>query len=363
MVFTLKALNRATLARQMLLAREKTTALKALGRLAALQAQLPRPPYVALWSRVAGFEAEHLTRLALERKAVRGTMMRGTLHLLSARDYLAWRPVLQPMLTAGMQAVLGERAGGLDVVALARTARECLQERPRTFEELRPMLKKAWPKGDERALGYAVRTHLPLVQMPVAGGRWGWPAAAAFSEAESWIGAPLARAPRPEALVLRYLGAFGPASVADAQAWTGMRTLEGTFAALRAKLSVFHDERGRELFDLQDAPRPPERTPAPVRFLPDFDTLLLGHADRTRVISDGDRPKVATRNLRILPTFLVDGFVRGTWAVERTRSQASLAVQPFTPLSRAERADVAGEGTGLLRFLEPDAPKMEVRFA
>lgn len=359
-VLTLKALNRATLARQMLLAREKTTVVKAVERLAALQAQLARPPYVALWARISGFRAEDLTRLARERRLVRGTMMRGTLHLLTAKDYLEWRPALQPMLTAGMRAVLEERAAGLDIEGLMRSARAALRERPRTFEELRPLLKKAWPKADERALGYAVRTHLPLVQVP-DGTRWGWPASAGFAEAESWVEAPLAPG-RLEALLLRYIAALGPATVADAETWSGVRPLKDAFAALRPSLSVFRDEGGRELFDLKDAPRPPARTPAPARFLPDFDNLLLGHADRQRVISDAHRPLVTTRNLRILPTFLVDGFVRGTWTVQRSRSVASLVAEPFEPLPRGARADLLAEGQGLLRFLEPDAPKLEVRF-
>jgi hypothetical protein len=361
-VLTVVELNRATLARQMLLAREKTPVLRAVERLAGLQAQLPRPPYVGLWARVAGFRPEQLTALARERKVVRATLMRGTLHLVSARDYLALRPALQPMLSAAMHAVLRERAQAFDVAAVVETARAVLAERPQTFESLRDVLARAYPRADARALGYAVRTHLPLVQVP-AELRWGWPAAAEFAPAESWMGRALPAAADPGALVLRYLGAFGPATVRDAAAWSGLNDLAPAFDALRKKLRVFHDERGRELFDLPRAPRPPATTPAPVRFLPDYDSLLLAYADRTRVIADEHRRRVATANLRILPTFLREGRVAGTWSVARTRAAARLTVEPFAALARQEAAEVRAEGEALLRFCEPDAGSREVRIA
>jgi len=360
-VLTRKALNRATLARQMLLAREKTTALQAVERLAGLQAQVPRPLFVALWSRVEGFRAEALIRLVHDRKAVRGTLMRGTLHLVSAKDYVAWRPVLQPMLSAGMRNVLKDRSAGLDVDGVTRTARAHLERQPLTFDELRPLLKKAWPRADERALGYAVRTHLPLVQVPTDA-RWGWPSSAAFALAEAWIGATLGAGGGLPALVLRYLAGFGPATVADAQSWSGMQALKDTFEALRPKLRVFRDERGRELFDLPKAPRPPASMPAPVRFLPDYDVLLLGHADRTRVVNDEHRKKLVTKNLQVLPAFLVDGMVAGTWKIERPRTSAALVVTPFEKLARTAQAELTAEGRALLQFTEPDAAKAEVSF-
>jgi hypothetical protein len=361
-VLTTRALNRATLARQMLLRREKTTALRAVERLAGLQAQLARPPFLGLWSRLQGFRPEHLMRPVNQRKIVRATLMRGTLHLVSTKDYQALRPVLQPMLSAGMQAVFGERARGLDLDGLTSAARACLAERPRTFEELRSVFRETWPKADERALGYAVRTHLPLVQVPTEA-RWGWPGAAAFAVAESWIGKPIDVVADAQALVLRYLAAFGPATVRDAETWSYLKGLAPAFAALRPKLRVFRDERGRELFDLPKAPRPPADTPAPVRFLPDYDNLLLSHADRRRVIADDHRAKVATANLRVLSTFLVDGFVAGTWKIERARSSAVLLLGPFAAVSRPTRAELVEEGAALARFVEPDVQKVEVRFA
>jgi hypothetical protein len=358
-VLTLDELNRATLARQMLLARQKVPVLRAVERLAGLQAQLARPPYIGLWSRVAGFEPEQLTRLARDRKVVRATLMRATLHLVSAKDYRSLRPTLQPMLTAaGARATAP--AKGLDLDGLTARARAILDERPQTFDDLRSALAKAWPKADERALGYAVRTHLPLVQVP-EDSRWGWPGAAAFAVAETWIGKPMGGAADPRALVLGYLAAFGPASVRDAETWSYLRGLGPVFEALRPKLRAFHDERGRELFDLPKAPRPPAKTPAPVRFLPDYDNLLLAHADRTRIVPDAHRGRLATKNLRIPPTFLVDGRVAGLWHIDRARSSAVLVLEPFEPLSRPARAELTEEGRALARFVEHDAKAVEVR--
>jgi hypothetical protein len=296
------------------------------------------------------------------RKIVRATLMRGTLHLVTAEDYRALRPLLQPMLSGSMHAILGARAHGLDMDRLRATARACLDERPQTFEELRSALRQRWPQADERALGFAVRTHLPLVQVPTDT-RWGWPGAAAFAVAETWIGARVGGKGDPRDLVLRYLAAFGPAGVRDAETWSYARGLAEVFAALRPKLRVFRDERGRELFDLPKAPRPSADTSAPVRFLPDYDNLLLAHADRGRIIADHHRSKVARANLRILPTFLVDGFVGGTWRIERKRASASLLLEAFDALPRKTRAELVEEGEALVRFVEPDAKTVEVRFA
>jgi winged helix DNA-binding protein len=361
-VLTVKALNRATLARQMLLAREKTTALKAVERLVGMQAQLARPPYIGLWSRLAGFEAEDLSRLVHARKVVRGTLMRATLHLVSARDYRWLRPALQPMLSAELNHVMRGRTADLELERVVASARACLEERPRTFDEVRAVLRAGWPKADERALGYAVRTHLPLIQVPATETRWGWPGAAAFAVAEAWLGSPLPAASGLEELVLRYLAGFGPAAPQDAETWSGLARLRVTFEALRPKLRVFHDEKGRELFDLPKAPRPPETRPAPVRFLPDYDNLLLSHADRTRVIPAAHKPKLATRNLRIMATYLVDGFVAGAWRIDRARASAALVLAPFASLARKARAELVDEGKALLRFTEADARTVEVRF-
>jgi hypothetical protein len=356
------ALGRATLARQLLLARAKLSPVAALEELVGLQAQLARPPYVGLWTRLAGFRREALTRAIDAREAVRATLMRCTLHLVSARDYRRFRAALQPALDKGMRSAVGARLGAVDVPAVLAASARFFGERPRTFDELRVWAAARDRTLDVRALAYAVRCSLPLVQVPVAGSGWAYPGAAAFTLAASWLGGTLDD-DGAEALVLRYLAAFGPATVADAQSWSGLPALKPAFEALRPKLRTFADDRGRELFDLPKAPRPDPETPAPPRFLPEFDNLLLGHADRRRLIAEDHRAKVITANLLIPATFLVDGTAAGSWKTERKRDVATLVASPFVKLSAAARAALAAEADELLRFLEPDAARREVRFA
>ena len=341
-----RALNRATLARQMLLAREKAKPVAAVERLAGMQAQVPKPPFIGLFSRLAGFKRVDLRRAIEKREVVRATMMRGTLHLMSRRDYIAFRAPLQPMLTRGYVSVLRGRAD-FDVDTIVREARAFLDGQPHTFEEVRQHLIRKYPKYDERAMGYAVRMQLPLIQVP-DDSTWSWPASSAFAIAESWLGEPIANDAKPHNLALRYLAAFGPASVADFQTWSGLPSMRAVFEELRPKLVTFRDERGRELFDLAKAPRPDEATPAPVRFLPEYDNLLLAHDDRSRVIADEHRQRVSTANLRILSTFLVDGFVAGAWSVEKK----AIKIEPFVKLSKKARDEVQNEADALRRFME-----------
>jgi hypothetical protein len=353
---TRQGLNRAILARQMLLTREKTTALRAIERLVGLQAQEAKPPFIGLWSRVAEFRREHLTRLLLRRKVVRATLMRGTLHLMSAQDFVDLRATLQPVLTLAMQ-----RAKGLDVDRLVAVAREYFEEQPRTFNDLRAWLLKRFPKGDERAMGYAVRMHLPLVQAP-SDAEWGFPGSAAFAVAETWLGRPLGSEQKLQLLVLRYLAGFGPATPNDVKTWSGLRWVAEVLEALRPRLRTFRDERGRELFDLPKAPRPPEDTTAPIRFIPEYDNLILSHADRTRIVADAHRSSIVTRNLQVRATFLVDGFVAGTWKIERKKASATLLIAPFEALTSKTREETGAEGNQLLRFAEPGAERFEVQF-
>jgi hypothetical protein len=358
---TIRQLNRALLARQMLLSREEGTALAVVERLVGMQAQLPRPPFVGLWTRLQGFRRGDLLDALDRRGVVRVTAMRGTLHLMSAADYLSLRGTLQPMLSRGMQSILRERATALDLSVLEEDARAFFGGAPGTFDALRDHLKAKHPEGDERAMAYAIRMHLPLVQVP-ADTAWGFPAAADFAMAESWLGTKIPLEPAPaHALVRRYLAAFGPATPGDAQAWSGLQGLREVFESLRPELVTFRDERKRELFDLPDAPRLPEDTPAPVRFLPEFDNLVLSHDDRTRVIADEHRPKVVLKNLQVRATFLVDGFVAGTWKIERKKKVAILILEPFGKLTKQTLAALEKEGDALLRFVEEDAEAREVR--
>jgi hypothetical protein len=356
----IKELNRATLARQMLLARETMAPARALERLVGMQAQLARPPFLGLWSRLAGFRREQLIRSVERREVVRATMMRATIHLLTARDYRSLRPALQPMLGRIMQSMLRDRAAARELPAMTSAARRFFGEEPRTFDELRVFLAERFPRvGDVRAAGYAIRLHLPLVQVP-DGGRWAWPGAADFALAEEWLGERLPRDPGPRTLVLRYLAAFGPATPGDAQTWSGLQGLGEVFDDLRPKLRIFRDERGRELFDLPRAPRPPADTPAPLRFLPEYDNLLLSHADRSRVMSNERQRRIVTAN-GLLPTFLVDGFLAGIWKVSRKKDVAALVVEPFIALAKDVRRALVEEGEQLLRFVEEGAHSFEVR--
>ncbi len=355
-----RALNRATLARQMLLERATVPVETAVARLAGMQAQIPRPPYLGLWTRLAGFERQALTAALHARRVVRATAFRGTLHLLTAEDLLAFRGTLQPMLSRGMQSILRNRAESFDMDELLAAARTFFGREPATFDAVRTHLAERFPVADERAMGYAVRTHLPLVQVPDDSG-WGFPAAAAFALAEHWLEReiPSGNAGLP-ALVRRYLAAFGPASIADAQNWSGLGGLRTTFEALRGELATFRDGRGRELFDLPEAPRPAEETPAPVRFLPEYDNLVLGHDDRSRIVADEYRPRLVTKNLQIPATFLVDGFVAGTCRIERTKRVATLMLQPFGKLLKRDLRALEKEGDALLGFVEPEAATRNV---
>jgi hypothetical protein len=358
--FTTRRLNRATLARQMLLERADVSPTVAIGRLAGLQAQLARPPFVGLWTRLAGFERAGLARALADRSVVRATMMRGTLHLVTAADYLALRSSLQASLTKGMQSILKARAA-IDVAATVTRAKAWFREGPRTFDDVRDLFRAEGLGSDERALAYAVRLHLPLVQVPTDA-EWGFASSADFALADVWLGAEIAKETALDELVLRYLAAFGPATAVDAQVWSGAAGLQSVFDALRSRLIVVNDERGRELFDLPDAPRPEEDLPAAVRYLPDFDNLVLSHADRTRVVPEAYRGRIVSKNLQVAATFLVDGFVAGTWRVESKKSAATLALRPFAGLSKKTRDELAAEGERLLAFVEPAVIKRVVRF-
>ena len=350
---TARELNRATLARQMLLAREPAGAVEAVRRLAGMQAQEPKHPYVGLWTRIEGFEAGELRRALLEREVVRATLMRSTLHLMTAVDYAALRMALQPPRSVALR-VLGARAEGLDVEAVLPAARELLAGNPLPFDRIRGLLQERFPEVNDRALGYAVRTLLALVMVPVEDGRWGFPRVADFALAEEWLGA-VAADPAPAALVRSYLAAFGPASVADLQSWSGVAGMKAVVKGMHDELKVFADERGRELVDLPDAPRPAADTPAPPRLLPEFDNLVLAHDDRSRLIADEHRPLVTTKNLRVRATFLVDGVVAGTWTIEVKRRIATLRLAPFGALSKRDARALGEEAEALVRFAEPEA--------
>lgn len=358
-----RALNRFTLARQLLLERAALSPEAAVEHLVGLQAQNPRPPYVGLWARLEGFDPEELSQLLLDRRVVRIAVMRGTVHLVTARDCLTLRPLVQPLYDRDLatNATHGPLLRGLDLDPVVEAGRALLDERPLTPGELGRRLAERWPDRDPSALAHAMRGRVPLVQVPPRG-LWGASGRTTYAVAETWLGRPLDPDPSPDDMVLRYLGAFGPATVADAQAWSGLRRLAEVVDRLRPRLRTFRDERGRELFDLPDAPRPDADTPAPVRFVPEFDNLLVSHADRTRVISDEDRKRLVTPNGAQLGTLLVDGFAAGTWKIASERGTATLTVTPFRRLAKPDAAAVRREGARLLLFAAAGATH-EVRLA
>jgi hypothetical protein len=355
-VLSAKAVNRATLARQVLLEREQTSAVDVIGRLAGMQGQEPKHPYVGLWSRITGFEEAELDRAVQDRTVVRATMFRGTLHLVTAADYLRFRTTVSPVLEAGLK-VLGDRGAGLEPDKVVAAAEKLLAKEPLTFTEVRDALQKQFPEVNERALGFCTRMLVPLVMYP-ADVRWSWTANSRFTPAEEWIGKKLHKRAEPLELVTRYLQAFGPATPADFQTWSGLQKAKPLFDEL--DLATFTDEAGKTLYDVPDGPRPDEDTPAPVRFLPEFDNVLLSHAKRERIIADEHKPHVFTKNLRVKATYLVDGLVAGLWTAEKKRGVATLTVTPFGKLLKKTQAELEREGAALIRFLEPDAKTHEV---
>ncbi|TDC78412.1 winged helix DNA-binding domain-containing protein [Actinomadura sp. 7K507] len=356
-----RALNRATLARQLLLAREPIPVTEAVGRLFGMQAQEPKPPFLGLWTRLEGFQASDLKAALHDRSVVRATMMRATLHLTTGADYTAFRTAMQPMLDGALR-VLGDRAEGMDLQRVVPAARALLGQEPRTFNEVRALLQEQFPDVNDRALGYAVRLCVPLVMVPTQD-RWGFSRTSRFAPADDWLGTGPADGPALDELMLRYLAAYGPASAADAQTWSGLSTTAEALDRLRPGLRVFGDDRGKELFDLPDAPRPGEDVQAPARFLPEFDSLVLAHADRRRVIADTHRPLLTTKNLRVRAVFLWDGFAHGIWETEYKRKVATLRLRPFGPLPQAALDELTREGESLLRFMEPDAKETVVTVA
>jgi hypothetical protein len=343
----------------MLLERAPVSALEALERLVGMQAQAPRAPYVGLWSRLEQFDGEELSELISSRRAVRAPLMRATLHLVTASDFLALRGVVQPVLERSFAGAPFD-IKGIERPALLAAGEALLAERALTRPELGAALARRWPEHDPASLAQAITYLVPVVQVPPRG-LWGSSGAARWTLAESWLGeAPTCVASR-ESLVLRYLAAFGPATVRDVQSWSGLTRLVDVVDGLRPQLCTFRDERGAELFDLPDAPRPGPDTPAPPRFLPEYENLLLSHADRSRFLPDGERVPLPPGLGARTGTLLVDGFVRAIWSIRRSGAAAMLQITPFDRL--ADRDAIREEGARLLGFAAADAAEHDVSFA
>ncbi len=350
-VLSRRALNRATLARQMLLARRKATVVQAIGKLAGLQAQAPNPPYIGLWSRLEGFRRAQLTDALKQRRIVRMSTLRATLHLMTASDAQAWRPLLEPVHQRGLSGLHARALEGVDRAAVVTAGRALLGDGPLTGTALGQALAARWKDHAPASLAALIRNNVPLVHLPPAGS-WNAHQNALLQPLGDWLGdatAGIATATQDD-LLLRYLAAFGPATLADAGAWSGLTGWKAVADRLRPQLRVFTGDEGQELFDLPRAPRPDPDTPAPPRLVAEWDNLLLSHADRRRVLDEAHRARVFTINGIVRGTVLLDGFVAGTWKIERATQAATVVLEPFTRWSAADRRGVEEEALRLLAF-------------
>ncbi|WCB94097.1 hypothetical protein DSM104299_02825 [Baekduia alba] len=353
-----RALNRALLARQWLLEPRTATALEAIEHLVGLQAQDVKAPYFQLVPRLAAYDPSELSSLLESRAAVRIVLMRGTIHLVSARDAHALRPLVQPVIT---RATDGNHAVSADRAQLTRAGRQLVEAQPRTFAQLAELLGPRFPDDDPPALAQQIRARVPLVQVPPRG-LWGRSGAPAHTSLEAWTDHH--DAATVDDLVGRYLGAFGPATVQDMQKWSGLTRLAEAFARLRGDLVVFTDaETGkRELFDLPDAPRPAGADADP-RLDPilvgPFDNLILSHADASRVLPQEHRTKVMTQNGLIAGLVLIDGVVAGNWRIKATKKLAALTIARFTtkPYTKRDTAQIVARAERLLALAAPDATR------
>ena len=357
-VLTRRARNRALLARQHLLERTTMPAGAMIEHLVGMQAQNPLDPYTALWSRLDGFRTDELATLITDREAVRMGLMRTTLHLVTSRDALALYPVMRPVLARTWASSSFIKAlPGIDVEAVLDAGRALMDEEPRTTSALGKLLQQRWPDRDATALGYALRFLLPAVQVPPRG-LWGQTMQPTWTTLESWLGRTLDAHPSVDEVVLRYLAAFGPATVSDIRTWSWLTRLREVVERLRPRLRTFRDEDGGELFDLPDAPRPDPDTPAPPRFMPEYDNLMLSHDDRSHIIAESAFGKLTGW----VGTFLVNGYVRGQWRIDKGKEQVVLVLEPFEKLTTNDTEALVDEGTSLLELHAPAATERNIAF-
>ena len=366
-VLTARELNRTLLERQLLLRRHELSVTRAVERVAGLQAQWANSPYVALWSRLAGFDREQLSRALKRRTLVKATLMRMTLHIVTPRDYAAFHAVFRQDRIDRFTRELARHAPELDATKAVREALVRVGDRPARRREYFEAAGEdaSPPTGNVRAWVFwiALQTHGQLVHVPPSG-MWGHQGSPVFAPAHSWLRPvrPVDGDPRVH-LVRRYLAAFGPASVADLQSWSHARNLRAALRELEPELRHFRDEAGRLLLDLKRAPLVDGDAAAPVRFLPKWDTSILGYAppERWRILPERYRKRVIAVNGDIRQTFTVDGFIAGGWEVERKRGGAAFVLQPFGRLPKSVRGELEAEGESLLRFVEPGVQSYAVR--
>ena len=347
-VLSRRVLKRTILARQLLLERVRMSVPQALEHLVGLQAQSPSAPYFGLRSRLQDFDPRALSTAIENRKAVRIALMRSTIHLVTARDCIRLRPVVQTAVE-GSLSNYRKQIEGIDRDALLATATQLLEEEPLTAIQLEARLAKRWSKRDPHALAMAIRCWLPLVQIPPRG-LWGHGGPAAHTTAQSWLGKSLVRTDKPDDTFLRYLRAFGPASTKDFQTWSGLARAAEIVDRQRGKLRVFRDENGTELLDVPDAPFPDPDAPVAPRFLPEYDNALLSHANRDRIIASDYRNRIFTKG-----AVLVDGFAIGRWwLAARPKKIRDLKLELFEPLAKKDMEAVMEEGHRVLEFAAGD---------
>jgi hypothetical protein len=366
-LLTRRQLNRALLERQWLLRRRAATAADAIEHLVAIQAQEPFDPYTALWSRLEGFRPEELSTLIETKRVVRApSMLRTTIHLLTASDWLRLRPVVQVVQEQGFRnSPFNRNLIGLDLDEILAEGRRILDEKPRSGNELGKALAERWPDRDVSSLGYAVRSLVPVVQLPPRG-LWGRSGRPILATAEYWLGESVGTDDAPDELILRYLAGWGPASVMDVQAWCWRTKLGEALERLRPQLRTFRDESGRELFDVPDGPLPDPDTPAPVRLFPIYDNAFLGYKDRSRVLHD-DAPwggDPAQFDIFRWGSLAVDGFIVGGWRHEKdpAAGRSTIVAMPVVSLAASSMREVETEAIALSEFLQPDATDRDVRF-
>lgn len=354
-----RALNRTLLERQHLLTRTTMPAFSMVEHLVGMQAQAPLSSYVGLWDRLSGFEASELAALMTSRDVARVHLMRGTIHLVSAADAFLLRPFVRPVMAGGLTGHFGKQLQGVDVEAVVSLGRKLLVEQPRTRTELRKVFAERWPEWDGDAMAFAVGYLAPTVQVTPRG-VWGSNGPATYGDLETWLGGTLHPDPPVGEIVLRYLRAYGPASVMDVQAWSGLTKLREVVGSLDLRRYV--DAEGNELYDVRDGVLADPDTPSPARFLPEYDNVLIAHADRSRVIPSGRRIPLPPGNGAAMGTILVDGMYQGQWRTRRAKAEAVLEITPFRRLTAAEKDDLTDEGVRLLQFVAPGNPAYDVVF-
>jgi len=348
-----RELNRTLLSRQLLLGSVALKTDHAVERVVALQAQVASPPYFGLWSRVHGFEPSQLMALRDSEHVVRAALLRSTLHWVTAADYRWIRPVIQPALEKAWQGFFGARKSGIEVGPLCEVARGLLSAGPISLSQLSDGLLQEFPAWNKEAMEYGVRTHLPLVQVSPAGS-WKGGTAARYQMVTVDEVVDAAR------LVKRYLAAFGPATARDVAAWAGFTAIGKTLEAMRGELVEYRDEAGRVLYDLPGLEIIDGDFPAPVRFVAEYDNLVLSHADRSRVLPEVHRKKVLLTAGRVSATVLIDGFVGGVWKLEREKKLVRIRVELFAEPSKRLRKEIDTEGARLLNFAA--AHELDVRW-